>query len=1344
MNSPLFFWRAGVVRAAFILVLLALAVPAGAQGLSTGASKVSGEIFAHKAQKARSTGVSLQQHTQSLRVSGLNAENLDREDCALYVTNPLTRSEIADLAREGIQVHETFVPPVPGRHPQGFYLVTVAYEALSFIESDARFTRLDSTEFTAQMNNNEAALMTHVDQVRSGVGVVSATGVGVKMAIADAGLDLTNTDIPTPVEAYDLTNGTDPSTWGTSVANPATDHGTHVVGIAMGSGAHSGGLYKGVAPDASLYFYKIGNNVDGSANFTDMIEAINRASAMGCKVFSMSFGGTDTFMDGSSSVCQAIDAATAAGMTCFVAAGNMGTEKFHKSMTVPPATTTSVFGFTVNNTASAVPYTTSIDIRVIWSDDNNTDANVGLTCANLDTSETLTLAYTGTSPRGREGKRFTLTPSLAAGVSKTYQFQLVNAAASGTNASVHLFRSSGKGGFDVDDVNSTILHPSLADTAIAVGAWTQRTGWTDYQGAAHSYSDLTYDTLAGFSSIGPRIDNLMKPDVVAPGITISTRDSNLTPAAQYIIDDDGLNLNGSGPADYVLKRGTSMACPHAAAIGVLMMEANPTLTPEQVRLALGRTAHRKGGSLNQVGFGLVDALEAVRAVTSKVNNPYLQAPENAGVILWSSEKDFTVTSATQGAGVLSATHGDILVDLPGYPGEGPGILPGGKNKELVAAFYGDNPADPQAAVAQKGLNDFDVIATTTDTVYIQDNAPVTAQMPKVFFSVETPLASTDTPPLAPAWAPYSVRPGDLLTNSGVVIPNYFLVEPFDFYLDAGLTQPAVGSYEWGQTANEAAIGLDAVDVEGITSRGFDALTTYVLTSSNALPARNLRNRLNEVNGLKQALNGYAPPTTFTLFFSFTPESTTEPPHASGRYTQKTYYLGPLHRICDPVTGARLPVGTPISDDDLLMIRLPYINWRSQYGSGATKPDGMVARVGRDNIPALGGGDLTNLFRDTNKSIYETPLGLDAIDAPSTYAYILGSGVPATLSPFWSDEAGETGALILRDGLFNYNPCSLAFFSTSLSDANARRTRDDGESNAIFPGPGEKPPLFPFQRAGIDECDVLGSDSPPTYGNPIPPDGLFRGVELNERLMGDHTGAVLPDVDHVGLDGLDVIPLANLYGPRMDLNGSDPGANCTATFTFGAGAILVPESDATLTDVTNSNLVSLTVTLLNAPGGTAESLTATASGGVTVVPYNSTTRQLVLKGLASVADYQAVLRTVRYNNALANPTSAADLVSRNITFTAFDNVCVSHPVQATLLMLTVAPPTQVWADFAYSGTETGSFLQPYNTLAEAVNAVSTGATIKIKGNTGKNNTTETPRLNKAMRIEAVNGRVVIGR
>ena len=41
---------------------------------------------------------------------------------------------------------------------------------------------------------------------------------------------------------------------------------------------------------------------------------------------------------------------------------------------------------------------------------------------------------------------------------------------------------------------------------------------------------------------------------------------------------------------------------------------------------------------------------------------------------------------------------------------------------------------------------------------------------------------------------------------------------------------------------------------------------------------------------------------------------------------------------------------------------------------------------------------------------------------------------------------------------------------------------------------------------------------------------------------------------------------------------------------------------------------------------------------------------------------------------------------------------------------------IWVDFSYAGAEFGTESQPYNTLAEAINAVSSGGTVKIKAST----------------------------
>ncbi len=109
-----------------------------------------------------------------------------------------------------------------------------------------------------------------------------------------------------------------------------------------------------------------------------------------------------------------------------------------------------------------------------------------------------------------------------------------------------------------------------------------------------------------------------RPTLTAPGVKIvSTR--NLSPVGVLGTPDDIELIEPAFIPFYTTLSGTSMAAPHVAGIVALMLEANPRLTPLQIKQILQDTATPMSGYQTwQVGAGYVDAYAAVqRAVKTR-------------------------------------------------------------------------------------------------------------------------------------------------------------------------------------------------------------------------------------------------------------------------------------------------------------------------------------------------------------------------------------------------------------------------------------------------------------------------------------------------------------------------------------------------------------------------------------------------------------------------------------------------------------------------------------------------------------------------------------------------------
>jgi subtilase family protein len=193
---------------------------------------------------------------------------------------------------------------------------------------------------------------------------------------------------------------------------------------------------------------------------------------------------------------------------------------------------------------------------------------------------------------------------------------LCRAVARATSAGIVVVTSAGNFGQDRSTggkAYGSVTSPGISPAAITVGA-------VDTRGT----TPRSDDAIAPFSSRGPTLshstdpltgapvyDFLAKPDLVAPGVRVVSleRDGNYLVKTYSVLHTDGSKSNSR----YMMLSGTSMSAGVVSGAVALMLQANPSLTPNMVKAILMYTAQMMNGpDLFEQGAGMLNVDGAVR------------------------------------------------------------------------------------------------------------------------------------------------------------------------------------------------------------------------------------------------------------------------------------------------------------------------------------------------------------------------------------------------------------------------------------------------------------------------------------------------------------------------------------------------------------------------------------------------------------------------------------------------------------------------------------------------------------------------------------------------------------
>ena len=435
--------------------------------------------------------------------------------------------------------------------------------------------------------------------------------------------------------------------------NDDSGHATHVTGIAAGS--YAGNSYYGVASDADIVMVSYGSSntaiTDGINYIFDYAKSVGKPA-----VVNLSLGQHMGPHDGTSTFDKALDATVGAGRIVCGAAGNEGEYPLYSEATLAAGES-----HTFILDPSDQYYSGTKSFADFWGDEGQ---KYTMQIVYLDANGNELAAGTSTAVATATSKTTSWSNSTYASGSITAYTQM-STDATNNRGNVYLYfknnfkpKNNYKVGFKVtaqnagtirvwgDDYNSIYWEDGqtthtvgeiggTANGIITVGAFVtnRRSG----------YGLTSVGTIATFSSKGPTSDGRMKPEITAPGACIASAVPNTSAITSSGDFDEAKSATVNGTTYYWgYMNGTSMATPFVTGVVATWLQANPNLTPEQIKEIMAQTAQTDSytGTCpnNTWGYGKIDAYAGLLKVLETTDIKHLETLPDA-IMLYPNPSD---------------------------------------------------------------------------------------------------------------------------------------------------------------------------------------------------------------------------------------------------------------------------------------------------------------------------------------------------------------------------------------------------------------------------------------------------------------------------------------------------------------------------------------------------------------------------------------------------------------------------------------------------------------------------------------------------------------------------------